>query len=51
LLVHERDLAFVAIPRLLLDGMEEDESVILETEPLAPKINFQSSMGRLIQMF
>ena len=27
--------------------MEEDVSVILETESLAPRINFRSSMGRL----
>jgi hypothetical protein len=38
-------------PRPLLDGVEEDVLVILETELLAPRINFQSSMGRLIQMF
>jgi hypothetical protein len=31
--------------------MEEDVLVILETELLAPRINFPSSMGRLIQMF
>jgi hypothetical protein len=37
--------------RLPLDGVEEDTLVILETESLAPRINFLSSIGRLIQMF
>jgi hypothetical protein len=41
----------MSTPRLLLDGVEEDVSVILETELLAPRISFWSSMGRLIQMF
>jgi hypothetical protein len=31
--------------------MEGDVSVILETESLAPRINFWSSMGRLMKRF